>query len=256
MLQSKVLSLENVVDRMAQNLMQGGKHPDLVSSRVMKQSEGVSSPRLSSCTPRPSVEIRNRQPSLLSVKNSDVWEEKALGRNRSVNYAKQGIEMWTNHPVKICRNPTGKDVHKSSGQGAQGIGQIRKSEAASISTSVPSMSGRQKNPDCKTGLWQYVKSLLCQGDLDSAYAEALSSGNELVLIELLDRTGPVLESLSQKTVCDILSTLASYLLEQRFMNCIIPWLQQASYQSYSLPFCSDLVFVIYIGNTHHNLGGC
>ncbi|XWS73367.1 hypothetical protein CRYUN_Cryun02cG0122000 [Craigia yunnanensis] len=226
MLQSKVLSLENVVDRMAQDLMLGGKHPDLVSSRVMKQGEGVSSPGLCSCTPRPSVEIRNRQPSLLSVKNSDVWEEKALGRNRPVNYAKQGIEMWTNHTVKICRNPTGKDVHKSSGQGAQGIGQIRKNEAASISASVPSVSGRQKYPDCKNGLWQHVKSLLCQGDLDSAYAEALSSGNELVLIDLLDRTGPVLESLSLKTVCDILSTLASYLLQQRFMNCIIPWLQQ------------------------------
>ncbi|XP_022756564.1 TORTIFOLIA1-like protein 2 [Durio zibethinus] len=226
MLQSKVLGLENVVDRMAQDFMQGGKHHDLVSSRVMKQGEVVLSPRLSSCTPRPSVDIRNRRPSLLSVKNSDVWEEKALGRNRSANCAKQGIEMWTNHTVKICRNPTGKDVHKSSGQGAQGIGQIRKNEAASTSASVPNVSGRQKYPDSKNGLWQHVKSLLCQGDLDSAYAEALSAGNELVLIELLDRTGPVLESLSHKTVCDILSTLASYLLEQRFMNCIIPWLQQ------------------------------
>ncbi|XVF19086.1 hypothetical protein REPUB_Repub11eG0079900 [Reevesia pubescens] len=227
MLQSKVFSLEHVVDRMAQDLMQGGKHHDIASSGFMKQGEGISSPRLSSCTPRPSVDIRNRQPSLLSVKNSDVWEGKALGRNRSANYAKQGIEMWTNHSVKNCRNPIGKDVHKSYGQGAQGIGQIRKNEAASCTASVP---------NSKNGLWQHVKSFLCQGDLESAYAEALSSGNELVLIELLDRTGPVLESLSHKTICDILSTLASYLLEQRFMNCIIPWLQQASYQSYSLLF--------------------
>ncbi|EOY31702.1 ARM repeat superfamily protein, putative isoform 1 [Theobroma cacao] len=226
MLQSKVLSLEHVVDRMVQDLMQGVKHPDLVSSRVKKHSQGVSSPRLSLCTPRPSAEIGNRQPSLLSVKNSDVWEEKALGGNRSANYVKQGMEMWSNNTVKICRNPTGKDVHKSSGQGAQVIGQIRKNEAASASASVPSVSGRQNYPDSNNGLWQHVKSLLCEGDLDSAYAEALSSGNELVLVELLDRTGPVLESLSHKTVCDILSTLASFLLEQRFMNCIIPWLQQ------------------------------
>ncbi|KAK8282376.1 hypothetical protein V6Z12_D08G023000 [Gossypium hirsutum] len=226
MLQSKVLSLEHVVDRMVQDLMQGGKHPGLVNSRLEKQGEGASS-RLSSCTPRASVDICNRQSSLLSVKNSDVWEEKTLGRNRSPNCAKQGMEIWTNHTVKFCRNPTGKEVHKSSGHGGQGIGQIRKNEAASTCSSIPNVSGGQKYPDNKDGLWQHVKSLLCQGDLDSAYAKALSSGDEIVLIELLDRTGPVLESLSQKTVYNILSTLASYLLEQRFMNCIIPWLQQA-----------------------------
>lgn len=231
MLQSKVLSLEHVVDRMVQDLMQGGKHPGLVNSRLEKQGEGASS-RLSSCTPRASVDICNRQSSLLSVKNSDVWEEKTLGRNRSPNCAKQGMEIWTNHTVKFCRNPTGKEVHKSSGHGGQGIGQIRKNEAASTCSSIPNVSGGQKYPDNKDGLWQHVKSLLCQGDLDSAYAKALSSGDEIVLIELLDRTGPVLESLSQKNVYNILSTLASYLLEQRFMNCIIPWLQQASYRSY------------------------
>ncbi|OMP08295.1 Armadillo-like helical [Corchorus olitorius] len=227
MLQSKVLSLENVVDRMAQDLMQGGRHPDLLSSRGTKQSQGVS-PRLSSCTPtpRPSVDIRNRPPSLLSVKNSDVWEEKTLGRNRPSNYSKQGMEMWTNHSAKNCRNPAGKDLQKSSRQGTTVIGQTRKNEAASAPNT--NLSGRQNYPDSKNGLWQHVKNLLCEGDLDSAYAEALSSGNELVLMELLDRTGPVLESLSHKTACDILTTLASYLLEQRFMNSIIPWLQQAS----------------------------
>jgi hypothetical protein len=73
-----------------------------------------------------------------------------------------------------------------------------------------------------------VKDFLCEGDLESAYEEALCSIDELVLIELIDRTGPVLESLSSKTAGDVLSILASYFLEQRFTNSIIPWLQQAS----------------------------
>ncbi|KAE8660308.1 serine/threonine-protein kinase [Hibiscus syriacus] len=227
LLQSKVLSLEHVLDQMVQDLLQKGKHSNLANSRLEKQGAGASFSRLPTCTPRPSVDIRNRQSSLLSVKNSDVWEEKALCRNRSPNCAKQGMELWTNHTVRFCRNSTGNDVTKSSGLGAQGIGQVRKNEAASTCSSVPAMSGRHEYPDYKDGLWQHVKSLLCQGDLDSAYAKALSSGDELVLVELLDRTGPVLESLSQKNVYNILSTLASYLLEQRFMNCVIPWLQQA-----------------------------
>ncbi|KAE8720849.1 Kinase superfamily protein isoform 1 [Hibiscus syriacus] len=227
LLQSKVLSLEHVVDQMGQDLLQKGKHPDLVNSRIEKQGAGASFSRLPSCTPRPS---------LMSVKNSDVWEEKAIGSNRSPNCSKQGMELWSNHTVKFCRN---SNVPKSSGYGAHDIGQVRKNEAAFTCSSVTTMSGREKYPDYKDGLWQHVKSLLCQGDLDSAYAKALSSGDELVLVELLDRTGPVLESLSQKNVYNILSTLASYLLEQRFINCVIPWLQQASYRSYFLAYVLD-----------------
>ncbi|KAM1281884.1 hypothetical protein ACFX15_021980 [Malus domestica] len=85
---------------------------------------------------------------------------------------------------------------------------------------------RQNVVDSKNNLWKQVKGFLCEGDLDSAYVEALCSGDEIVLVELLEGTGPVLECLLPKTARDVLSTLASYLLEQRFINIIIPWLQQ------------------------------
>ncbi|KAJ4709158.1 microtubule-associated protein TORTIFOLIA1 [Melia azedarach] len=224
MLQSKVLGLEHVVDRIGQELVHGGRHSDLSSSKYVKQSQSaVPSPRLSTCSSRPSVDIRNR-PSLVSVKNSEIWEEKTFGRSRSSNVTKEGTEMWTNHPtLKSGRNPTGKDSLKSSGLGIHAMGQIRKTNSAFASavSANPRIISESKN-----NLWQCVKGYLCEGDLDSAYVEALSAGDELVLVELLDRTGPVLDSLSHKTISDLLSTLASYFLEQRFMNSIIPWLQQ------------------------------
>ena len=46
MLQSKVLGLEHVIDRMAQDLVYGGRNSDSVSSKLIKQSQNVSSPRL------------------------------------------------------------------------------------------------------------------------------------------------------------------------------------------------------------------
>ncbi|GLT28642.1 hypothetical protein SLA2020_035580 [Shorea laevis] len=227
MLQSKVLSLEHVVEGIAQDLVHGGRYPDLLGSKLMNQSHGVS-PRLSMSTPRPSVDIRNRQHSLLSVKSSDIWEQKMFGRSNFSNSAKQSKDVWTNHAVKFGRNPLEKEFQNSSGRGTQTVGHVRKNEVAPASACVPlsTTNSRQNRPGNKNGLWQNVKGFLCEGDLDSAYTEALSSSNELVLIELLDRTGPVIESLSHETICDILSTLASYLLEQRFMNSIIPWLQQ------------------------------
>ena len=120
----------------------------------------------------------------------------------------------------------GRDIHKSSGLGTQGVGQTRKTNA--VFDSVSSTNARLNNSESKNSLWHCVKGYLYEGDLDSAYVEALCAGDELVLMELLDRTGHVLERLSHKTISDLLSTLASYFLEQRFMNSIVPWLQKAS----------------------------
>lgn len=219
MIQSKVSGLEDVVDRMAQQLVHGGIYSDLSASKLLKKSSTVTSPRLSMCTPRPSVDIRNRQP-LLPKKSNEVWEEKTFSRSKLNSSAKQGVDMWKDPIIKESRNPIGKGIQKTTGQGAHGS-QTRKIDAA-FTTSARYTSEVKNSP------WKLVKDHLSKGDLDSAYVEALHSGDELVLIELLDKTGPVLESLSHKTANDVLSTLASYFLEQRFMNSMIPWLQQVS----------------------------
>ncbi|KAM5553513.1 TORTIFOLIA1-like protein 2 [Rosa sericea] len=223
MLQTRVVGLEHVVDRLSQNLVHREEHSNLATSKLMKQNQSVHSPRLSTCTPRPSIDMRNRQPSLLSVKHSDIWEENTFVRTQANNSARQGTETWSNTKVKLTRNPAGKDIRKSSGQGTQRTSQTR---TDAMFTSASSTKVRQNVLESKNNLWKQVKGFLCEGDLDSAYVEALCSGDEIVLIELLDRTGPVLECLSPKTAGDILSTLASYLVEQRFINTIIPWLQQ------------------------------
>lgn len=70
-------------------------------------------------------------------------------------------------------------------------------------------------------------------DLDAAYVDALNSCDEVALVYLFDKTGPVLEKLSHMTVNVIVSTLATFLSEQRFMNSIIPWLHQVKFY-YSL----------------------
>lgn len=203
MIQNKVSSLEHVVDRMSQD------------NKLLKRSPSIASPRISTCTPRSSVDIRNRPPQL-PTKNNDIWEEKTFARSKLSTSSKQVVDMWTDPIVKVSRSPIGSGIQKSYGQGNYG-GQTRK-------TSQTSSSEIKKNSP-----WEYVKGYLLEGDFDSAYVEALRSGNELVLVELLDKTGPVLENLSHKTANIVLNTLISCLREQRFVNYVIPWLQQASY---------------------------
>ncbi|KAJ7973667.1 microtubule-associated protein TORTIFOLIA1 [Quillaja saponaria] len=223
---SRMIGLEHVVDSLTQDLENGGRYSDLARSNLLKQNQSVPSPRLSACTPRSSIDIQNRQTSLLSVKSSEIWEEKALLRSRLSSSARQDTGTWMNTKVKSTRNPSGKEILKSFQQGtlSKDSALIRKNNG--VFSPASSANTRQSGSESKGSSWKRIKGFLCEGDLDSAYKGALSSGDELVLIELLDRTGPVLKSLLPKTVSDLLSTLASYLREGRFLNSIIPWLQQ------------------------------
>lgn len=226
MIQSKVLGLEHVVDRLAQDLVHGVKYSDLAGTKLLRKGQNVASPRLSTCTPRPSIDLPNKQATLTSIKNTEIWEERTFSRSRSINSAKQDMEIWTDTTAKINRNSVRKGIQNNSVKGTQNMAciQTRKTDAVFLPASIGNT--KQNGSECKNSLWHCVKGFLCEGDIESAYVEALCSGDELVLVELLDRTGPVLECLSHKTVNDILCILASYFLEQRFMNSVIPWLQQ------------------------------
>ncbi|CAN4110050.1 unnamed protein product [Withania somnifera] len=211
MIQIKVSGLEGMVDRMATELSHVGKFPDSATTEFMKRNPAAASPRLSTYTPRPSVDIPHRKSPLLRTKDS-----------RSSSFRNQNIDMWIDPSAKQGGYPVGKGIHQNNGQGTHGGPSRRNKDVfGSIST-----NDKHNHLDGKSNLWRAVKGHLLGGDVNSALVEALYSGDELVLFELIDITGPVLENLSQKTASDLLSTLASYFFEQTYMNSIIPWLQQ------------------------------
>ncbi|XP_023634126.1 TORTIFOLIA1-like protein 2 [Capsella rubella] len=210
-LQSKVSSLEYAVEGIAQNIV---LHADISNSNFVKNNQGsTQSPRLSSCTSRTSTDIRNRQSTLSSSKYSMTKENKTHGRSR-LNES-QGMEKTRSNPLgKTGQQHTREDIWNNIGQGRQTLIQTRTS-----SDSIQSI--RQHYTEVMSGSRKPVTDVV-----ESEYLEVLSSGDELALIELLDRTGPVLESMSSQTINEILSILLSYLLERRFMNSILPWLHQ------------------------------
>ncbi|KAL6985037.1 hypothetical protein U1Q18_018416 [Sarracenia purpurea var. burkii] len=226
LIQLKVSGLEQVVDRIAQDVVYGERCSDLATANLMKKCPSVASPRLSTCTPRPSIDVRNRQSSLLCMENREIWGEKAFVNSKSSSSATERFHTRSDATDKLTRKPIGKGSQGSS-ERVTHVGLRRKIDAICAETSTT--GARQNSSEIKNSQWKLVKGYLLDGDLDSAYAKALSSGDELVLIKLIDGTGPVLESLSHKTASIVLSTLASYFLEQKFVNSIIPWLQQASY---------------------------
>ncbi|XP_076917905.1 TORTIFOLIA1-like protein 2 [Bidens hawaiensis] len=191
MIQQKVSTLEDVVDQISENINHGAKHYES-ATRLLKKGSTTVSPRLSTCTPRSSVEIHTRKSPLQPIKKTESWEDSTFLRTKS------SVDPM----VRINKNPV-KGMQKS---GPASFANFRQVE----------------NSVCRV-----IKGYLSQGDLDSAYVEAMNSGDETVLVDLLDKTGPVLECLSNRTANDVLTTLAGFLSEQQLMGSIIPWLQQA-----------------------------
>ncbi|PIN04899.1 hypothetical protein CDL12_22562 [Handroanthus impetiginosus] len=215
--QMKVSNLELIVDKIAQELLHGRRYSDSLT----KKGSSIVSPRLSTCTPRPSVDSRRQLP-LLPTKHVGIHEDRLFTRSRSSSFRKQNSDMWIDATNKQSKSsvegaPTSfyPEIHGD---------QMQKMDM--FCNPVPPAKARAGKLETKNSSWKVVRDYLSEGDLDSAYVEALCSRNELLLFDLLDRTGPILGKLSKKTASELLSTLASYLLEQRFLNSIIPWLQQ------------------------------
>ncbi|PIA32289.1 hypothetical protein AQUCO_04500115v1 [Aquilegia coerulea] len=74
--------------------------------------------------------------------------------------------------------------------------------------------------------WTNAMDALHVGDIDTAYAEVLSTGDELLVVKLMDRSGPVLDQLSNEVASDILHAIGQFLLEQNLFDIGISWIQQ------------------------------
>uniref|UniRef100_A0A1D1XXL7 Microtubule-associated protein TORTIFOLIA1 n=1 Tax=Anthurium amnicola TaxID=1678845 RepID=A0A1D1XXL7_9ARAE len=210
-LQSKVHSLESAVDKIAQNFAPSGNCISIPSTKLLRKDHSVvSSPRLSTCSPRPSVDMNYRQSSFLSTKSREMSGETAPSRSRSSASVKEGADLWIDSTVNIIRNPVAKGNQKVSGRCPQSA----------------DTSAQQNNSEKKSAVWKQIRDFIRAGDVESAYVEAIGSGDDLVLIELMNRTGAVLERLSQDTASKILSTLSAYILDLSYVDFVIPWLQQ------------------------------
>ncbi|MQL85604.1 hypothetical protein Taro_018124 [Colocasia esculenta] len=213
-LQSKVHNLENTVEKIAQNFALNGNCIDLASTKLLRKDHSVtSSPRFSTCSPRPSVDMKYRKSSMLSTKNREIWGETVPSKSRSTS-VKEGADPWLakGNQKAFGRCPQSSDSSQSR--------KIRNSFSSCATR------GQQNSSETKSAIWKRIKDFIYAGDVESAFVEATSFGDDHVLIELMDRTGAVLEQLSQDTASKVLSALSVYILDQRYVDFIIPWLQQ------------------------------
>ncbi|QHO18274.1 uncharacterized protein DS421_11g319070 [Arachis hypogaea] len=74
--------------------------------------------------------------------------------------------------------------------------------------------------------WSNAMHALQVGDIDSAFAEVLSTADDLLLVKLMDRTGPVIDQLSNEIACEIMPAIGQFLLDQNLHDICFSWIQQ------------------------------
>ncbi|KAK9057047.1 hypothetical protein SSX86_024413 [Deinandra increscens subsp. villosa] len=74
--------------------------------------------------------------------------------------------------------------------------------------------------------WSNAMDAVHAGDVDMAFAEVLSTGDDLSLVKLMDRTGPVIDQLSVDVGIEVLHAVAQFLPDQNVFDICLSWLQQ------------------------------
>ena len=234
-LNSKVHNLENAREKTVYTVTQSESRYQLPGSKFFKNQSVSSSPRLSNSTPRSSVDANFKPPTIPHLKHEKKWAQDLPSKGTST-CVKEGPEYIKGH----ARNR----VMKSGSSEERYMPSSVRSRASGIKGTfqVPFTSPCDE-PELQNALCASNQAGEFRGadGMEPAYAEALSYGDCDDLIDLMDRTGPVLDKLSRETGNELLRVIAGQFLNTKLFDLALPWIQQVSllatifYTSHRLP---------------------
>lgn len=74
--------------------------------------------------------------------------------------------------------------------------------------------------------WTRAMHLLRAGNVNSAFSEVLSTGDDALLVKLMERSGPVIDELSGEIASELLLAVGQFVLEQSLFDIALAWIQQ------------------------------
>ncbi|KAL6844563.1 hypothetical protein ACP4OV_025222 [Aristida adscensionis] len=221
----KVHNLENAVDKTVYTITQSESWYHLPGSKVFKNKIVSSSPRLSSSTPRSSADANYKLPPISHLKHEKKRMNDLPSKGSSM-YTKEGAEFRMDYARNNVRKPGAVSSESNLGRY---VPNSEKSWASGVKGAPPvTFTSSCEQPELQNALYSSNQSVEVQvaDDMEPAYMEALSGGDCDDLIDLMDRTGPVLEKLSRETANELLRVIAGHFLNKKFFDLALPWLQQ------------------------------
>ncbi|GAB4849637.1 hypothetical protein Ancab_004433 [Ancistrocladus abbreviatus] len=140
-------------------------------------------------------------------------------------------------PIRLGEGPSARSVWQASKDEAT-LEAIRvagedSGTARTTRVAVPEMTAEamgnenvEQQRDPIWTCWSNAMDAIQVGDIDSAYAEVLSTGDDFLLVKLMDRSGPVLDQLLSELVVEVLNALVQLVMEQNMFDICVCWVQQ------------------------------
>ncbi|KQJ91471.1 TORTIFOLIA1-like protein 2 [Brachypodium distachyon] len=218
----KVHNLENAVDKTVYTITQSESRYRLPRSKVFKNQSASSSPRLSNSTPRSSVDANCKPQTISHLKHEKKWAHDLPSKGTSM-CVKEGPEFLKGH----ARNSAIK-TRSGSSEGRYVPSSARNRVSGVKGTFPVPFINSCDQPELQNALCASNQAgEFCGADsMEPAYAEALSYGDYNDLIDLMDRTGPVLDKLSRETANELLRVMAGQFLNKNLFDLALPWIQQ------------------------------
>lgn len=209
----------------------------------------------------PSDGIRGRAPPSWRSDVPDSWDYRTYGKNAHMGNrramggdpvddrspksehesdqfsGRRGWDQRAGGPLRFGEGPSARSVWQASKDEAtleairvagEDNGTARTARVAIPELTAEAMGdeniGQERDPVWNS--WSNAMDALHVGDMDSAFAEVLSTGDDLLLVKLMDRSGPVIDQLSSEVANEVLNAVAQFLTEQNLFDICLSWIQQ------------------------------
>ncbi|KAL3639948.1 hypothetical protein CASFOL_014916 [Castilleja foliolosa] len=74
--------------------------------------------------------------------------------------------------------------------------------------------------------WSNAMDALHVGDTDNAFAEVLGTGDDALLVKIMERSGPVIDQLSNEVASEVVNAISQLIMEQNLFDMCLYWVQQ------------------------------
>ncbi|KAL5730853.1 hypothetical protein ACHQM5_003640 [Ranunculus cassubicifolius] len=128
--------------------------------------------------------------------------------------------------VRLGEGPSARSVwHASKDEATLEAIRFAGDDNGTSKVPLPEHSGKTLEDEVPA-TWGNVMDAIRVGNMEMAYGEVLSSGDDFLLVKLMDKTGPVMDQLSDEMGIEILHAIRQFLLEQNLFDIALSWIHQ------------------------------
>ncbi|KAJ1291134.1 hypothetical protein BS78_02G295300 [Paspalum vaginatum] len=169
-----------------------------------------------------------------------VSSDNRMPRNERVNDQAGPRRGWDKGqgPFRFGEGPSARSAWRASKDEAtleaiRVAGEDNGNSRVVARVAIPELDGEALNDDNQGDergplweAWTRAMDAVHGDDMDSAYAEVLSTGDAELLVKLMEQTGPVVDQLSNEVANEVLHAVGQFLVEESFYDVALSWLQQ------------------------------